>query len=123
MEFTYDSTTTVNRGCQAQLGDRGSFLAGRGKQAAMVIITSATPHAVKTQPLFGYRETSCDHLGLKEKGNLAVEAEGVLDHSNSSSLERRVLCETPPISCPSTSPLLKRSTVGRLMTLYLAAVS
>ena len=27
MEFTYDSTTTVNRGCQPQLGDRGSFFA------------------------------------------------------------------------------------------------
>ncbi len=23
MEFTYDSTTTVNTGCQPQLGDRG----------------------------------------------------------------------------------------------------
>jgi hypothetical protein len=41
MEFTYDSTTTVNRGCQAQLGDRGSFF---------------------VQNLV---EAPCDHLGLK----------------------------------------------------------
>jgi hypothetical protein len=42
MEFTYDSTTTVNGGCQPQLGDSGSIL-GVGYYAGALSVRPGDP--------------------------------------------------------------------------------